>query len=112
MILRGARWFDSKKMEFVEDQEIWIEDGIIKGIRKGFSMTGCEIIDLKGMLVLPGWIDAHLHLTLSGSLDPISQWQQDGAIVMAIRAATQYMRNHLRAGVTVVRDLGGDGILL
>ncbi|AZR74845.1 hypothetical protein BBF96_06360 [Anoxybacter fermentans] len=94
-------------MQFHEGQQIWIEDGIIKNIGKGFDKPGREVIDLQRMLVLPGWIDAHLHLTLTGEADPISQWQQDGVVITAIKAVT-YLKKHLQAGVTVLRDLGGD----
>ncbi|MCK4259001.1 MAG: amidohydrolase family protein [Halanaerobiales bacterium] len=109
MIIHGARYFDSMKMEFIEGKDIWIEDGLIKEIGKGFDNLKREVIDLHGRLLLPGWIDAHVHLTLTGSLDPIKQWQDDGVVFTAIKGATQYLSNHLRSGVTIVRDLGGDG---
>lgn len=109
MIIRGARLFDSERKEFMEGQEIWIEEGLIREVGRGFDKPGREVLDLSGMLVLPGWVDSHVHLTLSGTADPIADWQKDGAILTAIQSAEIFLRNHLRAGVTVVRDVGGAG---
>lgn len=109
MIIKGARWFDTKRMEFVEGQEIWIENGRIQGIGCGWDKPGRDVLTLQGMIVLPGWIDAHLHLTLTGEIDPMRQWEEDGVLLTTIRSAGCFLRQHLKAGVTVVRDLGGCG---
>lgn len=109
VIIRRARFFDSKRMEFVEGKEIWIEDGQIRDIGDRWDKPGRDVYDLHGMLVLPGWIDAHLHLTLTGDPDPIRRWEKDGALLTIIQGAVSFLRKHLQAGVTVVRDLGGAG---
>lgn len=112
MIIRGARWFNSETLQFHEGDQIWIEDGIIKEIGKGWDTPGREVLDLQGMVILPGWIDAHVHLTLSGGADPLQDWQRDGNILTAIRGVVSYLKAHLKAGVSIVRDLGGDGDLV
>lgn len=109
VIIRGAKWFDSKRMIFIDGKELWVEDGIIKDIGFGWDRPGRDVVDLQGMVLLPGWIDAHLHLTLTGEADPISRWKQNGVIFTAIQSAVSFLHQHLRAGVTVVRDLGGGG---
>lgn len=112
MIIRGARWFDSETMQFHEGDQIWIDNGVIKEIGKGLDKPGREVLDFQGMMILPGWIDAHVHLTLSGRADPLQDWQTDGNILTVIKGAVSYLKAHLLAGVTMVRDLGGDGDLV
>lgn len=109
MIITGGRFFDSQRLEFYDGKELWIEAGKILDIKTKFNHAGQEVIDLTGYNILPGWIDTHVHLTLSGETDPLGKWQEDGLILSAIKAAVKYLPAHLRAGVTVVRDLGGDG---
>jgi imidazolonepropionase-like amidohydrolase len=59
--------------------------------------AGADVRDMKGMTVIPGLIDAHVHLT-SG---PGGQEQ-----------ITKMLRFGLLGGVTSVRDMGGDNIVL
>ena len=107
MILSGARWFDSNKKLFHNNDEILIEDGLIKEIGQKLEKKGQNIIDLSGKLITPGWIDSHIHITLSGEKNPIERWQKDGAILTTIKGVN-YLKEYIRAGVTIVRDLGGD----
>jgi imidazolonepropionase-like amidohydrolase len=60
-------------------------------------------LDLRGGFVLPGLIDAHVHLSGSGEAD-----SQFGAPTgqMALKILTNAQKN-LAAGITTVRDLGG-----
>lgn len=109
VIIRGARWFDSERMEFVEGQDIGIENGLFVEIGRHLSGNYQEVFELSGMIVLPGWIDAHVHLTLSGEMDVIGTWEKEGVLLSAIRGAVTYLQGHIRAGVTVVRDVGGEG---
>src|SRR5215216_3870099 len=61
------------------------------------------LLDLQGQFVLPGLIDAHVHLSGSGEAD--SQFQaEDGAMALKILSNAQ---KNLAAGITTVRDLGG-----
>ncbi len=62
-------------------------------------------LDLKGGFVLPGLIDAHVHLSGSGEAD--SQFRVPGGDgAMALKILRNAQRN-LAAGITTVRDLGG-----
>ncbi len=66
---------------------------------------GCQVLDLPGGTVLPGLVDAHVHLCAdgtAGTLDRIGEPGQD-AIAAVIE---QSLQRHLAAGVTTVRDLG------
>jgi imidazolonepropionase-like amidohydrolase len=57
-------------------------------------------IDVGGLTILPGLIDAHAHLTL---VPEVNLGSEDGVVAASIAKA----RAALRAGVTSVRDVGG-----
>jgi imidazolonepropionase-like amidohydrolase len=61
------------------------------------------ILDLEGQFVLPGLIDAHVHLAGAGEAD--SQFRADDG-AMALKMLRNAQKN-LAAGITTVRDLGG-----
>src|SRR5665213_541810 len=46
--------------------DVWIEDGLIKGIGANFSSAGAEVFDATGLIVAPGFIDLHVHLREPG----------------------------------------------
>ena len=46
--------------------DIYIEDGIIKEMGKLDSLHADEVIDAKGMVIAPGFIDLHVHLREPG----------------------------------------------
>jgi len=65
MIIKGGRIIDSaRNMDKVGD--IWISDGLIKSIGKDVSAPNAEVIDAKGKVVCPGFIDLHCHLRQPG----------------------------------------------
>lgn len=57
--------------------------------------------------VLPGLIDAHVHLSLSGEL--FEGWRNDLSRAYYAMRAYRNAQDHLDSGVTTVRDLGGIG---
>ena len=71
---------------------------------------GRKIVDLAGMTLMPGLIDAHVHLTLDGSPNAVRQVESDSPFVVALKAA-KHVRDTLKAGFTTVRDAGGRGHL-
>src|SRR5579859_3232325 len=46
--------------------DVWIEDGVIKGVGVGLSAAGSELFDATGLIVAPGFIDMHVHLREPG----------------------------------------------
>src|ERR1041385_3821083 len=91
----------------IEDAVLVIRDGKVHyaGAASDWTETGEEAIqlDLRGQYVLPGLIDAHVHLSGAGEAD--SQFQaDDGAMALKILSNAQ---KNLAAGITTVRDLGG-----
>ncbi|MCY8232679.1 dihydroorotase [Priestia endophytica] len=50
----------------LEEKEVLIEENKIVKVSKNISSEAAEIIDGKGQLLLPGFIDAHIHLREPG----------------------------------------------
>ena len=46
--------------------DVWIEDGVIKGVGAGLPTAGSDVIDATGLIVAPGFIDMHVHLREPG----------------------------------------------
>lgn len=85
----------------------WIEvaEGRIVDTGTGAPPSGAHrVIDAAGRTVLPGLIDAHVHL-VANTLDTreAATWTPGYAAVRSLRAAEQM----LRRGFTTVRDVGG-----
>jgi len=86
---------------------VLVEDRKIVSVQPGLSPPeGYTVIDLSRWFVTPGLIDAHVHLTSTGS-EP----QGEGAYVLpgelTIRAV-ENARRDLMAGFTTVRDCGAE----
>ncbi len=65
-----------------------------------------ETLSLNGGFVLPGLIDAHVHLVWEGQSDPAHYTITESPVMTSYRAARSAWQN-LTGGVTTVRDLGG-----
>ena len=46
--------------------DVWIEDGLIRGVGAGLPAVGAEVFDATGLIVAPGFIDMHVHLREPG----------------------------------------------
>ena len=86
-------------------------DRIAKVAARNFKIPkGCPRISLNGGTLLPGFIDAHVHLCLDGSPDPMTAFLNTSLPVSILKAAN-FARETLMAGVTTIRDMGArDGI--
>lgn len=69
--------------------------------------AGAEVIEAEGRHLVPGLIDAHVHLSLGAGPD----FMAEGSVPeeVAVERAVANCARTLRAGVTTVRDLGGVG---
>ncbi len=64
--------------------------------------------DLSGCTLLPGLVDAHVHLAMSGALNAdIRQWQLTAGYAEIVQTIERHIRDLLTHGVVAVRD-GGD----
>jgi dihydroorotase len=65
LLIKNGRVIDpASRHDGVAD--VWIEDGVIKGVGVNLTVTGAEVIDATGLIVAPGFIDMHVHLREPG----------------------------------------------
>lgn len=76
VVLRGARLLDCYYNGQVLD--VLVEDGVIAAIGK--NLTGDTVIDLSGCTLMPGMIDAHVHVASSSDygIDLLTVWAAHG----------------------------------
>ena len=112
--LRADRIFDGERL--LDENVVLLDDGKVVAVTRDDVPPDVPVRDLPGTTILPGLIDAHVHLTADagpGALDRLGSLRiaAETAGLAATRralAATieQSLRRHLAAGVTTVRDLG------
>ncbi len=106
---RAARIFDGVAESPIEDGAVLVEDGRIVSVgAAGDLPAGAEITDVGDATILPGLIDAHVHLVWSASAEPHEVVERESRALTALRCADNAAL-HLRAGVTTVRDVGATG---
>jgi imidazolonepropionase-like amidohydrolase len=111
LVLRAARLFDGHNASLIDDATVLVEDGRITGVRTGaITQDGAEVVELGDVTLLPGLIDAHVHLAFDASPDPVAHFTaaSDDQLLIDMRRAA---RTALAAGITTVRDLGDRGYL-
>jgi len=65
LLIKNGRVIDpASRHDGVAD--VWIEDGLIKGVGVNLTVAGAEVIDAPGLIVAPGFIDMHVHLREPG----------------------------------------------
>jgi imidazolonepropionase-like amidohydrolase len=87
---------------------VLIRDGRIAavGSEKTVSVPrGTATMTARGMTVLPGLIDCHVHLCLGAEADVTRTLQEEDPSLTLLKAA-RFARLTLEAGFTTVRDLG------
>jgi imidazolonepropionase-like amidohydrolase len=107
VVLKAARLFDGTSNEVVNGAVVIVEGTRIRSIG-GAVPPGAEVIDLGDVTLLPGFIDAHTHLSFESGdnyyrtyFEGLLRHQGEQALL-----ASTYARKTIEAGVTTVRDVG------
>jgi imidazolonepropionase-like amidohydrolase len=100
--VRAGRMFDARTGSYRPNQVIVIRGGVIADVGPAVPIpAGARVIDLSGATVLPGMIDAHVHVYAGTSATQSIQYRTAIAIANA--------QKDLAAGFTTVVDMDSRG---
>jgi imidazolonepropionase-like amidohydrolase len=111
--IKAGRLVDPEAGTVTTDQVILIEGGRFTAIGAGLTIPrGAEVIDLSGLTVLPGLVDAHNHLALTYKATPENNiyyltYVMESTPLRAIQAVSNGIQM-LSSGFTIVRDMGNN----
>lgn len=113
ILLRPARVFDGVSEQSVAGLVVLVRGERIVAVGTPGQVSapnGTEVVELPGMTLLPGLIDAHSHVLLH----PYNETSWDDQVLreplgLRVARATVHLRNTLIAGFTTLRDLGTEG---
>jgi imidazolonepropionase-like amidohydrolase len=107
IVVKAARLFDGTSDQVTRNAVIVIQGNRITSIG-GAVPPNAQVIDLGDSTLLPGFIDAHVHLTVESGpnfyLDFFNALMRQPAEQALL--ATTYARKTLEAGFTTVRNVG------
>jgi len=109
--IRAGQLVDGTGRDILHDMILIISAGVIQDVRcadEGELPRNLPIIDASTMTVIPGMVDAHLHVIGNGDPTP-NAWRDsfvfDSTGTLALRSYVNALRN-LKAGFTTIRDAG------
>lgn len=113
VLLRPARVFDGIGPGVREGVVVLVRGNRIERVGPAADVPlppGARVLDLPGMTLLPGLIDAHSHVLLH----PYNEASWDDQVLrqslgLRVARATVHLERTLRAGFTTLRDLGTEG---
>ena len=105
VIFRNASVLDPERGELIPDRSILVEDETILEVGGAdVRSKDARVIDVRGRTLMPGLIDAHVHVTaITADLSAMAEWSP--AYVTA--RARHVLTGMLHRGFTTVRDVAG-----
>jgi imidazolonepropionase-like amidohydrolase len=108
IVLHAARLFDVEAGKIVAPGEVLVEgERIVAAGTAVEHPTGAEVIDLGDSTLMPGLIDAHVHLFLHPGAEDLQTVEE--SVPQRTILATLAAKADLMAGFTAERDMGTEG---
>jgi len=103
VLFRGARVYDGDTPD-LHRGDVLVEGGWIKAVGPGLNEAAAEVVDCDGRVLMPGMIDAHVHVyATSLNIQQVVTAPQ----TYSAHYAAAFLRHILACGFTTVRDTGG-----
>ncbi len=116
LVIKDAKIFTSSARGVLENHDILIEDGRIKEISQNIKVDNAQVIDAKGLVVIPGIVDAHSHVggfgvdTTSPDLNEMTNPSTpEVEAIYAIDPSTRDFKRNLESGITTSIITPGSG---
>jgi len=112
-LLKPAHVFDGESAQLHDNWVVLVRGEKIEAVGPPSSVNApasAKVIDLPGLTLMPGLIEAHSHVLLHPYSETV--WNDQVAresLSLRVARATNHLRNTLQAGFTTVRDLGTEG---
>ncbi|OYU70135.1 MAG: amidohydrolase [Alphaproteobacteria bacterium PA2] len=109
LVVHAGTLIDGTGAAPLRNVSILVQGDRIKAVSDGFSSpAGYRVVDLSGATVLPGFIDAHIHIAakLPSTTNATEDWVTHSSLDRAFDGAV-YARAMLQQGFTAARDVGG-----
>ncbi len=104
-VFRHARVIPCTGADPIEDASVVVENGMIRDITGAAQINADDTIDCAGRTLMPGLIDAHVHVC---SLDvEIARQQRENTTSLLAYKIGRIIKQTLDQGYTTIRDAGG-----
>src|ERR1700759_4502854 len=108
VVLHAARLLEVDTGNLLQPGEILIEGQRIREVGKSVQHpAGARVLDLGDVTLMPGMIDAHIHLFLHPGAEDLQTVEE--TVPERTILATLAARDDLMAGFTAERDMGTEG---
>src|SRR5271169_154085 len=105
IIFANCAVLDGTGKELREDHHVLVEDGRICDVSdRPIRSATAEIVDLKGRTLMPGLIDAHVHVI---AVDQALARLSERPVSLVTLQAARVLEGMLQRGFTTIRDAGG-----
>lgn len=104
ILLKNGRLVDGSAPAPSDPVSVLVEGGTIREVGPAVASSSAEVIDLGGRTLMPGLIDAHVHVVACNANLGVNASLPDA--IVAHRSA-KIMHGMLMRGFTTVRDVGG-----
>lgn len=111
LLVRGGTVWDGLGGDAHPNPGLLLGEGRIRQLGPDRGATReVEPFDADGLTILPGLIDAHVHLTFTASDDVVGDLARESDELLLLRGARN-ARQMLSSGVTTARDCGGRNLI-
>jgi imidazolonepropionase-like amidohydrolase len=105
IIFANCAVLDGTRNERRDDHHVLVEDGRIREVAdRPLASAAAEVVDLRGRTLMPGLIDAHVHVI---AVDQALARLSERPVSLVTLQAARVLEGMLQRGFTAIRDAGG-----